>query len=204
MNMKRYLRKFYYQDKATRQSQIIALLIAQLGVSLFSDIVFSMTIFPFGIIRLLIGFFLFVFIALHAFLLLKDRPNMETSARWIAIVIAFVAYQWVGNFGSLGFGPEFFLNNGLVQLFVIGYGAILVNQVIAEESVKTPMKDDRYSPPEFRTQKQQNMDMTPKVHRVNATEVSTTAPTKWYCPSCGEAIPQESKRCPKCREKIDF
>jgi predicted RNA-binding Zn-ribbon protein involved in translation (DUF1610 family) len=203
--MKRYLRQFYYQDKATRQSQIIALLIALFMIGLFSDIMFSMVVFPFRIIRLMLGFFFFVFFALHVFLILKERQNMESSARWIAIVLAFVVYQWVGNIGlSIGFGAEFFLNNGLVQLFVIGYGAVLVNQVIAEESVKNTMKDDRYAPPVFRTQTQQNMDMTPKVHRVNATEVSTTAPTKWYCPSCGEAIPQESKRCPKCKEKIDF
>jgi predicted RNA-binding Zn-ribbon protein involved in translation (DUF1610 family) len=202
--MKRYFRNFYYQDKATRQSQIIALLIALFMIGIFSDIVFNAFFFPFGIVRLLLGFFFFVFFALHVYLILRERQNMESSARWIAIVLSFVVYQWVGNFGSIGFGAEFFLNNGLMQLFVIGYGAVLVNQVIAEESEKTPMKDDRYAPPVFRTQSQQNMDMTPKVHRVNATEVSTTAPTKWYCPSCGEAIPQESKRCPKCKEKIDF
>ncbi|MBS3972999.1 MAG: hypothetical protein KGZ84_08285 [Erysipelotrichia bacterium] len=204
--MKRYLRNFVHLDKTTRQTQIVALLIALFVVSIFNDVMFNRFMFPFGFIRLILGFFFYVFFALHVYLILKERQNMENSAKWIGIGLSFVVYQWVGNFGSfsVGFPFDFFVNNGLPQLLVIGYGAVLVNQVIAEESEKPRMKDDRYTPPEFRSAKQQNMDMTPKVHRVNATEASTTSPTKWYCPSCGEAIPQNSKRCPKCKEKIDF
>jgi predicted RNA-binding Zn-ribbon protein involved in translation (DUF1610 family) len=97
-----------------------------------------------------------------------------------------------------------FLFTGFVEISILAYGALLVNQVITEETEKPTMKDQRYAPPVYRTQNQVNTDMTPKKHVVQATEASTTGATSWYCPSCGEKILQKTKKCPHCKEKVEF
>ncbi len=199
--MKKYLVELYREDKNTRQSKIIVLLIALFVFSIFTDFTFNAIFIPLGLIRIVLGFFFFTSFAIHMYLLLMSRENMSTSARYVAIVIAFIAYQWVGGFGKMSFG---FLNTRFVEIFALIYGALLVHQVILEETEKTPMKDQRYTPPVYRTTSQVNTDMTPKKHVVNATEASTTGATSWYCPSCGEKILQKTKRCPHCKEKVEF
>lgn len=204
--MKEMLRRFYFLDKNTRQNQLVGLLISSFILGIISDVFFNGFLFPFGIIKLALNFFFFTYFAIHVYLLLKDRENMKDSARWIAIVLAFVVSGWFGNIGSLTLSivSNSFLSARNLNVFVYIYGSFLLNQLFNEESEHTSMKDPRYDLPEFRSTKQVNMDMSPKVHTTSPSELSTTSPTKWYCPSCGEAIPQQSKRCPKCKEKIDF
>ncbi len=203
--MKEMLRRFYFLDKNTRQNQLVGLLISSFVLGIISDVFFNGFLFPFGIIKLALNFFFFTYFAIHVYLLLKDRENMKDSARWIAIVLAFVVSGWFGNIGSLTLSivSNSFLSARNLNVFVYIYGSFLLNQLFNEESEHTSMKDPRYSLPEFKPT-QQNTDMTPKKHTVNPTEQSTSVGMGWYCPSCGEAIPKHSKRCPKCKEKIDF
>jgi len=199
--MKKYLITLYREDKNTRQQKIVVLLIALFVLSVFSNLTWNALMIPLGIIRIVLGFLIFTSFAIHVYQLLMTRETMHSSARYIAIVISFVAVQWVGGFGSLSFH---FIDFRIVEFFVLIYGGFLVHQVILEESEKTPMKDQRYAPPVYRTTSQINTDMTPKKHVVQTTEASTTGATSWYCPSCGEKILQKTKRCPHCREKVEF
>lgn len=199
--MKKYLVELYREDKNTRQQKIIVLLIALFVFSIFTDFTFNAIFVPLGLIRIVLGFFFFTSLAIHIYHLLMTRENMPSSARYIAIVIAFFIYQWVAGFGMMSFG---FLNTRFIEIFALIFGALLVHQVILEETEKTPMKDQRYTPPVYRTTSQVNTDMTPKKHIAQATEASTTGATSWYCPSCGEKILQKTKRCPHCKEKVEF
>lgn len=199
--MKTYLVSLYREDKNTRQQKVIILLIALFISSIFTDFTFNAIVFPLGLIRIVLGFFFFTSFAIHVYQLLMTRENMQIPGRWIALVIAFIVYQWVGGFVSMPLG---FLNTGFIEIFALVYGALLVHQVIQEETEKTIMKDQRYAPPVYRTTNQVNTDMTPKKHVVQATEASTTGATSWYCPSCGEKILQKTKRCPHCKEKVEF
>lgn len=199
--MKKYLVELYREDKNTRQQKIIVLLIALFFFSIFTNFRLNAIFVPLGLIRIVLGYFFFTSLAIHIYHLLITRENMSSSARYIAIVIAFFIYQWVAGFGTMSFG---FLNTRFIEIFALIYGALLVHQVILQETEKTPMKDQRYAPPVYRTTSQVNTDMTPKKHIVQETEASTTGATSWYCPSCGEKILQKTKRCPHCKEKVEF
>ena len=201
--MKEMLRRFYFLDKNTRNNQIVALIISSFVLGLITDLA-SLMFFPFGIIKIGINFLFFTFFSIHVYLLLKDRDNLKDSARWISFVLAVIVTGWIGNIGSFTFSVvRGVFSDAFANFFVYIYGIVLVNQIITEESEHTSMKDPRYSLPEFKPT-QQNTDMTPKKHTVKTTEQSTSVGMGWYCPSCGEAIPKNSKRCPKCKEKIDF
>lgn len=199
--MKKYLIALYREDKNTRQQKIVVLLIALFVFSIFTDLTWNALMIPLGIIRTVLGFLFFTSFAIYVYQLLMARENMHSSARYVAIVIAFITVQWVGGFGSLSFH---FIDFRFVEILALIYGGFLVHQVILEETEKTPMKDQRYTPPVYRTTSQINTDMTPKKHVAQATEASTTGATSWYCPSCGEKILQKTKRCPHCKEKVEF
>lgn len=193
-----FLKQFYRQDKQTRQTQIIGLLIFSLVLNFALDVT-SFIFLPFVLIRLGIVYIFFVFFALHLFQVLKAREMHDQAARIIAIVASLFAFQWIGGFGK----TSMLFTSGLPSLAVLLIGSYVVNIVINEEVAQQQPQEDRYSLPEFKPL-QQNMDMTPKVHTTSVKEVSTSSQSNWYCPSCGDVIPQQSKRCPKCKAKIDF
>ncbi|MBS3991574.1 MAG: hypothetical protein KGZ51_05825 [Erysipelothrix sp.] len=199
--MKKYLSALYREENNTRQQKVVGLLIGLFFLSIFTDITFNSILIPFRFIRIGLGFFVFTTLAIHIYKHLMTLENISTSARWIALIIAFVVVQWVGGFGMMSFN---ILYTGLFEIFALVYGALLVNQVITEETEKTTMKDQRYAPPVYRTTNQVNTDMTPKVHTTSKVEASTTGATSWYCPSCGEKILQKTKKCPHCKEKVEF